>query len=174
MILKLSRNWNTQSQKEKLPPEILFVSFTAILTLTTPPLRLTQGLEDIMQPLKWFRVSPRKVTLMLSISLRFIPTVFEEADKILKAQASRGMDLKDQSLGRKARLLISLLVPVTISAIRRAEELVDSMESRGYKLNKPRSRFHILRWQPKDSLLILAVILLLLIVGLPWATYISM
>ncbi|MBC8079890.1 MAG: energy-coupling factor transporter transmembrane protein EcfT [Gorillibacterium sp.] len=146
---------------------ILFVSFTAILTLTTPPLRLTQGLEAIMQPLKWLHMSPRKVTLMLSISLRFIPTVFEEADKILKAQASRGLDLKDQSLGRKARLLISLLVPVTISAIRRAEELVDSMESRGYQLNKPRSRFHSLRWQQLDSLLVLAVIILLLIVGLP-------
>ncbi|MCL6457841.1 MAG: energy-coupling factor transporter transmembrane protein EcfT [Gorillibacterium sp.] len=150
---------------------ILFVSFTAILTLTTPPLRLTQGLEDIMQPLKWLRISPRKITLMLSISLRFIPTVFEEADKILKAQASRGMDLKDQSLGRKARLLIALLVPVTIGAIRRAGDLVDSMESRGYQLSKPRSRFHILHWKRSDSLLILAVIVLLLIVGLPWMEY---
>ena len=144
---------------------VLFVTFTAILTLTTPPLRLTQGLEDIMQPLKWVGVSPRKVTLMLSISLRFIPTVFEEADKILKAQASRGMDMKDQKLLRKAWLLISLLVPVTIGGIRRAGELVDSMEARGYQLHKPRSKFHILRFKRNDYLLLLAVVALLLVVA---------
>lgn len=140
---------------------ILFVAFTAVLTLTTPPLLLTQGLESLMKPLALFRISPRKITLMLTTSLRFIPTVFEEADKILRAQASRGMDLRDQNLLQKAKLLISLLVPVTVGAIRRAAELVDSMEARGYRLHQPRSRFHELRWRTGDTVLITATALLI-------------
>ncbi|WP_058300836.1 energy-coupling factor transporter transmembrane component T family protein [Gorillibacterium timonense] len=145
---------------------VLFVAFTAVLTLTTPPLLLTQGLESLMKPLSLFRISPRKVTLMLTTSLRFIPTVFEEANKILRAQASRGMDLVDQNVLQKAKLLISLLVPVTVGAIRRAAELVDSMEARGYRLHAPRSRFHKLTWGWGDTLLIAATALLIVITQL--------
>jgi len=131
---------------------ILFISFTAVLTFTTTPYRLTQGMESILTPLKWFRISPQKITLMITIALRFIPTVMEEAEKILKSQASRGFDLTEKSLREKARTLLSLLVPVTVSAIKRAHELTDSMESRGYRLGMPRSRFHIMQWSLKESL----------------------
>lgn len=141
---------------------VLFVAYTAVLTLTTPPLLLTQALESLMKPLALFRISPRKVTLMLTTALRFIPTVFEEAQKILRAQASRGMDLADQKLLQKAWLLISLLVPVTAGAIRRAAELVDSMEARGYRLHHPRSRFHVLHWSWRDTLFIVATSLMVL------------
>lgn len=142
---------------------VLFVAYTAVLTLTTPPLLLTQALESLMKPLAFLRISPRKVTLMLTTALRFIPTVFEEAQKILRAQASRGMDLADQNLLNKARLLISLLVPVTAQAIRRAAELVDSMEARGYRLHHPRSRFHELHWGRGDTLLIAATVAVVLL-----------
>lgn len=130
---------------------ILFIMFTAILTFTTPPALLTQGLEAIMRPLEKLRLSPRKLSLMISIALRFIPTVFEEADRLRKAQASRGMDLADLPLARKARLLVSLLVPVTIAAIRRALELAESMEARGYRLTGARSKFHALIWHGRDT-----------------------
>ncbi|WP_040950735.1 energy-coupling factor transporter transmembrane component T family protein [Gorillibacterium massiliense] len=140
---------------------ILFVGFTAILTFTTPPAKLTRGLEDFFRPLKILRISPARITLMIEIALRFIPTVFEEAEKILKAQSSRGMDLKDQPLAKKAKLLISLLVPVTVSAVRRAMELVDSMESRGYRLGAPRSKFHALDWARRDTVFILVFVVLL-------------
>ncbi|MEO3945969.1 energy-coupling factor transporter transmembrane component T [Gorillibacterium sp. CAU 1737] len=140
---------------------VLFVAFTAVLTLTTPPLLLTQALESLMKPLALVGLSPRKITLMLTTSLRFIPTVFEEANKILRAQASRGMDLRDQNVLQKAKLLISLLVPVTVGAIRRASELVDSMEARGYRLHAPRSRFHELTWGWGDTLLVGSTALLI-------------
>ena len=140
---------------------ILFVGFTAILTFTTPPAKLTRGLEAFFRPLKIVGISPDRLTLMIEIALRFIPTIFEEAEKILKAQASRGMDMKDQPLVKKARLLISLLVPVTVNAVRRAMELTDSMESRGYRLGAPRTRYHPLAWVGRDTLFLFAFLVLL-------------
>lgn len=139
---------------------VLFIAFTAILTFTTPPAVLAQALESMMRPLEKLGLSPRKLSLMIGIALRFIPTVFEEADKIRKAQASRGMDLADLPLGRKARLLVSLLVPVTVASFRRALELAESMEARGYKLTGMRSRFHELVWSGRDTAFVAAVALL--------------
>jgi energy-coupling factor transport system permease protein len=113
-----------------------------------------------MQPLEKLGLSPRKLSLMIGIALRFIPTVFEEADKIRKAQASRGMDLADLPLARKARLLVSLLVPVTVASIRRALELAESMEARGYKLTGTRSKFHELAWSIRDTTFVAVIALL--------------
>lgn len=139
---------------------VLFIAFTAILTFTTPPALLTQGLESMLQPLARLRLSPRKLTLMLGIALRFIPTVFEEADKIRKAQASRGLELADLSWKDKASAMISLLVPVTVGAFRRAMELAESMESRGYRLRGARTQLNELRWRPGDTWFLLAFALL--------------
>ncbi len=139
---------------------ILFISFTAILTFTTTPERLTHGLESFFAPLRWVRLSPQKITLMISIALRFIPSIFEEAEKILKAQASRGFVLKERTLREKASILMTLLVPVSVGAFRRASELVDSMESRGYRLGMPRSRFYVLVWGSKDTFFVLIFVLL--------------
>lgn len=143
----------------------LLVSFTALLTFTTTPGKLNQGLEGMLKPLKRIGISSERLTLMMSIALRFIPTILEETNKIMKAQAARGADLRDLPWKEKGRLLISLLVPVTVGAFRRAEELVVSMEARGYVVGEPRSEYHILRWSLRDTgftmlyvLLVIAVI----------------
>lgn len=109
----------------------LLVSFTAILTFTTTPGLLNQGLAGVLAPLRIVGISAQRLTLMMSIALRFIPTILDETHKILKAQAARGADLKEMPWKEKGKMLVSLLVPVTVSAFRRAEELVLSMESRG-------------------------------------------
>ncbi|MGF7050262.1 energy-coupling factor transport system permease protein [Paenibacillus sp. DS2015] len=138
----------------------LLVSFTAILTFTTTPGRLNQGLEGVLSPLRWIRVSPDRLSLMISISLRFIPTILEETQIILKAQASRGADLKELPWKEKGKMLVSLLVPVTVGAFRRAEDLVHSMEARGFRMGEPRTKFHRLVWRNRDTLFICLFILL--------------
>jgi energy-coupling factor transport system permease protein len=142
---------------------ILFITFTAILTFTTTPERLTHGLEHMFAPLRYLRMSPQKITLMISIALRFIPSIFEEAEKIVKAQASRGFVLKERTLREKASILMTLLVPVSVGAFRRAMDLVDSMESRGYQLGMPRSKFQQLLWGNKDTLFVMAFALLVVL-----------
>lgn len=138
----------------------LLVSFTAILTFTTTPGLLNQGLSGVLKPLRKIGISSERLTLMMGIALRFIPTILDETHKILKAQAARGADLKELPWKEKGRLLISLLVPVTVGAFRRAEELVLSMESRGYIVGAPRSEYHLLNWTKRDSLFVLSYVLL--------------
>ncbi|WP_442603343.1 energy-coupling factor transporter transmembrane component T family protein [Paenibacillus sp. KN14-4R] len=138
---------------------ILFVSFTAILTFTTTPAKLTQGIEGILQPFKILGVSPQKIALMISIALRFIPTILDEAQKIVKAQASRGADIKDLSWKDKGKMAIVLLVPVMVSAFKRAEDLLNSMESRGFQLGVPRSSYYKLTWHRQDTAFIILMIL---------------
>ncbi|SEU29908.1 energy-coupling factor transporter transmembrane protein EcfT [Paenibacillus sp. NFR01] len=127
------------------------ITFTAILTFTTTPGKLNQGLEGLLSPFKKLGLSPDRITLMIGIALRFIPTILEESQIILKAQASRGADLKELPLKEKAQMLISLLVPVIASAFRRAQDLIYSMESRGFLIDAPRSRYHRLRWGGADT-----------------------
>ncbi|MHA0857088.1 energy-coupling factor transporter transmembrane component T family protein [Paenibacillus sp. CMAA1364] len=143
---------------------VFLVSFTAILTFTTTPGRLNQGLEGVLKPFHWIRVSPDRLTLMISIALRFIPTILEETQIILKAQASRGADLKELPWKEKGKMLVSLLVPVTVGAFRRAEDLVHSMESRGFRVKEPRTKYHRLVWRKKDSIFISVFIMMLIIV----------
>lgn len=145
---------------------ILFVWFSAILTFTTSPAKLTVAIADVLLPLRWIRISPQKISLMLSIALRFVPTLFDEAHKILKAQASRGADLKELPWRAKAKVLISLLIPVTIGAIKRAGELVDSMQARGYRLGAPRTNYMLLSWRWKDTGFLL--LMLVFLIGLIW------
>ncbi|OAB36806.1 cobalt transporter [Paenibacillus macquariensis subsp. defensor] len=133
---------------------VFLVSFTAILTFTTTPGRLNQGLEGVLKPLKVIRVSPDRFTLMVSIALRFIPSILEEAQIILKAQASRGADLRELPWKEKGKMLVSLLVPVTVGAFRRAEDLVHSMESRGFRMGEPRTKYHRLVWRGRDTIFI--------------------
>lgn len=142
---------------------LLLVSFTSILTFTTTPIELNLGLEYVLAPLRLIGVSPQQWTMMISVALRFIPTIFQEADKILKAQASRGADYEDLKLREKGKLLVTLLVPVTVSAFRRAEELVMAMESRGYVLDAKRTSLRQLTWSGKDSLFISLFIVIIII-----------
>lgn len=138
------------------------VSFTAILTFTTTPGRLNQGLEGVLKPLKLIRVSPDRFTLMISIALRFIPSILEETQIIMKAQASRGADVRELPWKEKGKMLVSLLVPVTVGAFRRAEDLVHSMESRGFRMGESRTKFHRLIWNKRDTVFITFFIVMLM------------
>ncbi|NGM84422.1 energy-coupling factor transporter transmembrane protein EcfT [Paenibacillus sp. 7124] len=137
----------------------LLVAFTALLTFTTTPARLNQGLEGILSPLRFIGLSPARFTLMISLALRFIPTILDEAEIVLKAQASRGADLSELPLKEKGRMLVTLLVPVIAGAFRRAQDLVYSMEARGFRMDAPRSRYHRLKWGRADSFFIAIFIL---------------
>ncbi|MFE4712960.1 energy-coupling factor transporter transmembrane component T family protein [Paenibacillus sp. NPDC056722] len=136
------------------------ITFSALLTFTTTPGKLNQGLEGILAPFKKMGLSPDRITLMIDISLRFIPTILDESQIIMKAQASRGADLKELPLKEKGRMLVSLLVPVIASAFRRAQDLVYSMEARGFRMDAPRSRYHRPIWGGADTVFILMFVVM--------------
>ncbi|WP_106769064.1 energy-coupling factor transporter transmembrane component T family protein [Paenibacillus faecalis] len=138
----------------------LLVSFTAILTFTTTPGKLNLGLEGVLKPFKKVGMHPERLTLMISIALRFIPTILDETYKIMKAQSSRGADLKELPWKEKGRMLVSLLVPVTVNAFRRAQDLIHSMESRGFVINEPRTSLHSLTWARRDTGFLLLFVML--------------
>lgn len=139
---------------------LFLITFTALLTFTTTPGKLNQGLEGILSPFKKLGLSPDRITLMLSIALRFIPTILDEAQIIMKAQASRGADLNELPLKEKGRMLVSLLVPIITSAFRRAQDLVYSMEARGFRMDAPRSQYHRLRWGAADTIFIMLFVVM--------------
>lgn len=132
----------------------LFIMLAAVLTFTTQPEQLAQGLGSLLRPLTYIGVPTDRLVLMLGIALRFIPTIFEETERLWKAQQSRGLDLSSRPLREKARLIIALLVPVTTGAFRRAIGLADSMEARGYRLGARRSRFRAFVWKRADTLFV--------------------
>jgi energy-coupling factor transport system permease protein len=127
----------------------ILVLSAALLTLTTSPLELTDGLERLLVPLKWLGLSPHALALMLVIALRFIPTFIEEANTIQKAQLARGATFSG-NLIRRARSLVPLLVPLFLSAFRRADELAVAMEARNYQTDGPRTSFHQLKFSRTD------------------------
>ncbi|MFC4389251.1 energy-coupling factor transporter transmembrane component T family protein [Gracilibacillus marinus] len=128
----------------------LLIMITSLLTLTTSPMEITDGLETLLQPLKKWKVPIHELALMLSISLRFIPTLMEELDKISKAQASRGVDWKTGTIKSRIYAIVPLLVPLFISAFRRAEELAMAMEARGYRGGEGRTKLRQLRFTRID------------------------
>lgn len=138
---------------------LLFIS--SLLTLTTKPTDLNNGLEAILKPLKYLGVKVSTLTMMISIALRFIPTLINEAEKILKAQASRGVDFKEGKIGAKVMQIISLLVPMFVIAYKRAYDLADAMEARGYIPDAPRTSVNELKYQMKDYVTLAFCVLLL-------------
>jgi energy-coupling factor transport system permease protein len=118
---------------------------TSILTLTTSPIALTDGLERLMSPLRVIRFPAHELAMMMTIALRFIPTLMEETDKIIKAQTARGADFETGNLIRRAKALVPLLVPLFISAFRRADELAMAMEARCYRGGDNRTRMKVLK-----------------------------
>ncbi|ENH97810.1 cobalt/nickel ABC transporter permease [Gracilibacillus halophilus YIM-C55.5] len=128
----------------------LLVFFTSLLTLTTPPMAITDGLEKLLSPLKKVGVPVHEFALMVSITLRFIPTLMEETDKISKAQASRGVDFRSGSLKSRAYAVVSLLIPLFISSFRRADDLALAMEARGYRGGEGRTNIRALILQKRD------------------------
>ena len=130
----------------------LLIMGTFLLTYTTSPIRLTDGLEDLLGPLKKLGVPVHELAMMMSIALRFIPTLIEETDKIMSAQKARGADFDTGNLLQKAKALVPLLVPLFISAFRRADELAVAMECRCYHGDEGRTRMKQLTWCTRDTL----------------------
>ena len=145
---------------------MMLISCTFLLTYTTSPLLLTDGLEQLLNPLKKIKVPVHELAMMMSIALRFIPTLIEETDKIMSAQRARGADFDSGNLLDKAKALIPLLVPLFVSAFRRADELATAMECRCYHGGEGRTRLHELHYRPTDRICIFAGLLLCIVIGL--------
>ena len=126
------------------------LSGTFLLTYTTSPISLTDGLESLMSPLKRLHMPVHELSMMMCIALRFIPTLIEETDKIMSAQKARGADFENGSLMDRARALIPILVPLFISAFRRADELATAMECRCYQGGEGRTKMKLLHFHRGD------------------------
>lgn len=146
---------------------VFLVVGTSILTLTTSPVALSDGIEILLGPLRVVRFPAHELAMMMTIALRFIPTLIEETDKIMKAQQARGADFESGRLVARAKAMVPLLVPLFVSAFRRAGELAMAMEARCYHGGEGRTRLRVLRFTAEDgrAALVTAVALALVIVG---------
>ena len=147
---------------------MMLIAGTFLLTYTTSPILLTDGLESLLNPLKKLHVPIHELAMMMSIALRFIPTLIEETDKIMSAQRARGADFESGSLIQRAKALIPLLVPLFLSSFRRADELAVAMECRCYRGGQGRTRLRQLKYQGIDTaaiVLFLAVTAAVLVLG---------
>jgi len=149
---------------------VLLVVGTSLLTLTTSPISLTDGIERLLQPLQVIKFPAHELAMMMTIALRFIPTLLEETDKIMKAQMARGADFESGNLFQRAKALVPLLVPLFISAFRRADELAMAMESRCYRGGENRTRMKVLRATRRDYVAV--AVTLLLIAGILLDSYV--
>ncbi|NLV50647.1 MAG: energy-coupling factor transporter transmembrane protein EcfT [Clostridiales bacterium] len=140
---------------------IMLIMGTFLLTYTTSPIQLTDGLESLLSPLKKIRMPIHELSMMMSIALRFIPTLIEETDKIMRAQKARGADFETGNILQRAKALLPLLIPLFVSAFRRADELAVAMESRCYHGGEGRTRMKQLIMQSRDWLTFLGGALLL-------------
>lgn len=146
---------------------VLLVMISTIMTLTTSPISLTDAIESMLKPLKKIKFPVHELAMMMSISLRFIPTLMDELDRIIKAQTSRGSDVTAGSVFNRFKAIIPLLIPMFISAFKRADDLAVAMESRGYNAANVRTTYRKLKWRLKDTIalstiLIIAIVLILL------------
>jgi len=142
----------------------LLILVTSLLTLTTTPIEITDAMEDMLDPLKKIKFPVHELALMMSISLRFIPTLMQETDKISKAQAARGVDFRTGKFKDRIQAVIPLLVPLFVSAFKRAEELAMAMEARGYRGGEGRTKLRELKVTGRDYLIF--AIFLLAVAGL--------
>jgi len=133
---------------------LLMISITTLLTATTNPLDLTLGIEWLLKPLEVIHFPSHEVAMMVSIALRFIPTIIEETIRILNAQKSRGVDFENGKFSQKIAAILSLIVPLFSVAFERAYELADAMEARGYVPGAKRTRYHVLKFKFTDYLFI--------------------
>ena len=140
---------------------LMLISGTFLLTYTTSPISLTDGLESLLSPLKHLRVPVHELSMMMCIALRFIPTLIEETDKITSAQKARGADFESGNLLERVRALVPILVPLFISAFRRADELATAMECRCYQGGDGRTKMKLLRYKQRDIKAFLVSIILL-------------
>jgi energy-coupling factor transport system permease protein len=133
---------------------VILITLSSLLTLTTKPTDLNNGLEEVMKPLRKFRVPTNEIAMMIAIALRFIPTLLDEANKIMKAQSSRGVDFTEGTLRQKVTQIISLLIPMFIISFKRADDLANAMEARGYAPGRERSKYVQFQLQPADFIVL--------------------
>ena len=151
---------------------LMLITCTFLLTYTTSPIALTDGLESLMSPLKVIKVPVHELSMMMCIALRFIPTLIEETDKIMCAQKARGADFESGNLMERVKALVPILVPLFISAFRRADELATAMECRCYHGGEGRTKMKLLRYTQWDlkafgiGVLLLAAVFTLVSFGL--------
>ena len=151
---------------------LLLISGTFLLTYTTSPIALTDGLESLLGPLKKLRLPVHELAMMMCIALRFIPTLIEETDKIMSAQKARGADFESGNLMQRVKALVPILVPLFISAFRRADELATAMECRCYQGGEGRTKMKLLRYKLADfkayglGVCLIAAVVLLRSIGL--------
>ena len=160
--------WKLMITKEGLATAVtmavrltMLIIGSSIMTLTTTPNNLTDGLEKGLRPLKLFKVPVHEVAMMMSIALRFIPILLEETDKIMKAQIARGADFESGNLIRRAKALVPLLVPLFISAFRRANDLAMAMEARCYRGGDGRTKMKPLIYKRRDGIAYLCILVYL-------------
>ncbi len=145
---------------------VLVVIYSSVLTLTTPPTELTYGLEQFFTPLRLIGIPVNKMALTLSLAIRFIPTIIDQANKIIKAQTCRGIDYTNSKVKDKLIGIRSLVLPMLVYSFKRADELAVSMELRLYNINKKRTNFRMNNWRFFDTYMVLihSIILVLLVV----------
>ena len=139
---------------------ILIIFFSTLLTLTTTPLSLSDAVESLLKPLNVFKVPAHEIGLMLSMSLRFVPTLMDDTTRIMNAQRARGVDFGEGKLVQKVKSIIPILIPLFASSFKRADALAIAMEARGYNGGEGRTRFRRLAWKRNDSLAIISLLIL--------------
>lgn len=137
---------------------MLIIMFSTILTLTTQPLAVADGMESLLKPFKKMGLPVSELALMLSIALRFVPTLMDEAQSIMNAQRARGVRFNEGSLMTRIKSFVPLLIPLFVNAIKRAIELGDAMEARGYRGGDQRTKYRVLTWHRQDTVAIIGFI----------------
>jgi energy-coupling factor transport system permease protein len=130
---------------------IFIVMITSLLTLTTSVLELAQALEDLLNPLKYFKFPVHEFSMMMTIAIRFVPTLLDEIDKIIKAQKARGAEFGKGNIVNQAKSLLPVIIPLFVNAFRRANELAEAMESRCYRGGEGRTRYRRTYWTLKET-----------------------
>lgn len=143
---------------------LLIIFYSTVLTVTTTPLSLADAVEKILTPFKIIKVPAHEIGLMLSMSLRFVPTLVDDTNRIMNAQRARGVDFGEGNLLKKIRSFIPILIPLFASSFKRADALAIAMEARGYRGGEGRTRYRNLQWKIKDTLTIVVILLLMLLV----------
>ncbi|MEH7223746.1 energy-coupling factor transporter transmembrane protein EcfT [Bacillus sp. JJ1566] len=133
---------------------LYLIIMTTILTLTSTPIEITDGMESLLAPFKKVGLPTHELALMMSISLRFIPTLMQETEKIMKAQAARGVEFTSGPIKDRMKAVVPLLIPLFISSFKRAEELAIAMEARGYRGGEGRTKLRLLQWRGLDTLML--------------------
>ncbi len=142
---------------------ILIIGFTMLTSLTTSPVNLVEAISSLLKPFSWLRLPVNQFSLMLSLSLRFLPVIYEEAERIKKSQVARGANFSSWSLKSKVNNVVSIIIPMIYSAIIRADDLAIAMEIRGFKIGEKRTRLKETRFNFIDLVILILTIIIFII-----------